>query len=154
MTAAYKYKVILEKEAPIKVCENELIFDDTKTDTPEQIYDYIVSTIGFGRTPNEQMGIIALNVKNMPIGFCVVSSGGLNFSGAHPREVFAFAIAANAASIILTHNHPSGDPTPSSSDIATTKQLSEAGKILGIPVLDHIIIGEGNYTSLNQQGNL
>ncbi len=81
-----------------------------------------------------------------------VSVGGLHSSIVHPREVFKTAVKKSAASIILVHNHPSGDPTPSKEDIEVTKRLIEAGKIMGIEVLDHIIIGEGNYCSLKARG--
>ena len=77
-----------------------------------------------------------------------ISIGGLHSSIVHPREVFKVAVKNSAASIILVHNHPSGDPSPSSEDIEITKRLIEAGNLMGIPVLDHIIIGDNTYTSL------
>jgi DNA repair protein RadC len=77
-----------------------------------------------------------------------VSVGGLASSLVHPREVFKPAIKRSAASVILIHNHPSGDPTPSAEDVNITKRLIESGKLLGIEVLDHIIIGDGRYVSL------
>ncbi len=83
---------------------------------------------------------------------CTISIGGLHSSIAHPREVFKPAILTSSASIILIHNHPSGDPTPSQADIDITHRLIEAGKILGIEVLDHVIIGVGNYVSLKMKG--
>jgi len=72
----------------------------------------------------------------------------------HPREVFRAAIVESAAGIILVHNHPSGDPTPSQEDRMVTKQLVEAGSAVGIPVLDHVIIGEGSFVSLAERGGL
>lgn len=81
------------------------------------------------------------------LGFHVVSVGALNVVMGHPREVFKPAILANAASVLLIHNHPSGDPEPSEEDIASTKQMIKAGELLGIPVLDHVIIGDGAYYS-------
>jgi len=89
-----------------------------------------------------------LNQKNGIIGINTVSVGNLSSSIVHPREVFKPAIVAGAASIIVAHNHPSGDPTPSSNDIYVTTRLKEAGDILGIAVLDHVIIGDGCYVSL------
>ena len=71
---------------------------------------------------------------------------------AKSREVFRFAIQYNAAAVVLVHNHPSGDPAPSSDDIAVTRQIAQAGHIMEIPVLDHIIIGDGNFTSLCELG--
>lgn len=81
-----------------------------------------------------------------------ISIGSLNSTVVHPREVFKTAVLASAASVILAHNHPSGDPTPSKEDIGLTKKLVEAGEILGIKVLDHIIVGVNQYTSFNRQG--
>lgn len=81
-----------------------------------------------------------------------ISIGGLHSSIVHPREVFKTALKRSAASIILLHNHPSGDPTPSREDVEVTKRLMEAGNILGIEVLDHLVIGEGIYCSLKEKG--
>ncbi|MEN6348576.1 MAG: DNA repair protein RadC [Syntrophomonas sp.] len=81
-----------------------------------------------------------------------VSIGGLHSSIVHPREVFKTAVKKSAASIILVHNHPSGDPNPSAEDIEVTRRLIEAGKIMGIEVLDHVIIGESKYYSLKEKG--
>lgn len=78
--------------------------------------------------------------------------GSLNESVVHPREIFQIALEEHAAALILVHNHPSGDPNPSTFDIEITKELSKAGNILGIPVLDHIIIGDKNYFSLKEHG--
>jgi DNA repair protein RadC len=100
----------------------------------------------------ESFRIILLSVKNHVIKQAVISVGSLTASIVHPREVFAEAIRHSSASIILAHNHPSGDPTPSREDIETTERLCEAGKILGISVLDHIIIGNGKFISLKEKG--
>lgn len=81
-----------------------------------------------------------------------VSIGGLHSSIVHPREVFKTAVKKSSASIILVHNHPSGDPAPSTEDIEVSKRLIEAGKIMGIEVLDHVIIGENKYCSLKERG--
>ncbi len=102
----------------------------------------------------ENFVVLLLNTKNKVIGINTVSVGILNSSLVHPREVFKPAILASAAAIILGHNHPSGDLTPSKEDLETTRKLAEAGKILGIEVLDHIIIGDGCHVSLKEQGIL
>lgn len=83
-----------------------------------------------------------------------VSVGDLNSAQANPREVFAGAIRRNASSVAFIHNHPSGDPTPSQADLATTRRLVDAGNLLGIPVIDHIIIGDGTYVSFKEEGTL
>ena len=106
----------------------------------------------------EHFCALLLNTKNALIRVSDVSKGSLNASIVEPREVFKDAIAASAASMILAHNHPSGDPTPSSEDIAITKRLVKAGELLNIAVLDHIILGqrtsgrEQDYVSLKELG--
>jgi DNA repair protein RadC len=100
----------------------------------------------------EEFKVVLLNSKNRVLHHQTVSLGSLNETLVHPRDVFRPAITFSAASIILVHNHPSGDPTPSDEDIALTKQLCVCGKILDIPVVDHIIIGFYGYTSLKKEG--
>ncbi|NSW89503.1 MAG: DNA repair protein RadC [Firmicutes bacterium] len=95
---------------------------------------------------------ILLNTKNQLIKQINVSVGSLNASIVHPREVFSEAVKAAASAVLFVHNHPSGDPEPSMEDIETTRKLVSAGDILGIKVLDHIIIGDGIYTSLKEKG--
>ena len=102
----------------------------------------------------EKLIVCSLNTKNEPTAIEVVSIGTLNSSLVHPREVFKSSILNNANSIIVFHNHPSGDITPSSEDINITNRLKESGKILGIEVIDHIIVGQDNYCSLKEKGML
>lgn len=101
--------------------------------------------------PEEYMYMICMNVKNKIIGVFEISHGTVNASLVNPREVFQKALLANAVSIIVMHNHPSGDPSPSREDIEVTKRLVEAGKIVGVEVLDHIIVGD-RYSSLKEKG--
>lgn len=96
--------------------------------------------------------ILMLNAKNCVIGGVEISVGTLTSNIVHPREVFNPAIKSSAASIILIHNHPSGDPEPSNEDKTLTKRMKEAGQLVGIPVLDHIIIGDGRYFSFLDEG--
>jgi len=96
--------------------------------------------------------IILLNTKNHIIKYLNVSVGSLNSSIVHPREVFSEAVKAGCSGMLLAHNHPSGDPEPSREDIETTQRLVNAGNILGIKVLDHVIIGDGRYISFKEQG--
>lgn len=106
-------------------------------------------------TDREQFILLCLNTKNEPTAMHTVSVGSLDASIVHPREIYKAAILANSSSIIVCHNHPSGDPTPSREDINVTKMLKEAGELLGIPVLDHIIVGsEGAYYSLKERGDM
>lgn len=102
----------------------------------------------------EHFCVALLNTKNKLIGVELVSKGGLSSSMAEQRVVFRYAIEVNAAAFILIHNHPSGDPTASPEDIAVTKIFMEAGKVMGIPLLDHVIIGDGEYVSLFAEGFL
>ncbi|WP_090438966.1 RadC family protein [Natronincola peptidivorans] len=99
----------------------------------------------------EYFNIILLNTKNEVIDIENISIGSLNSSIVHPREVFIRAIKRTSSSIILVHNHPSGDPTPSPEDVNITKRLVESGKLIGIEVLDHIIIGDNIYSSLKEK---
>lgn len=108
----------------------------------------------FERLDREEFLVVPLDGKNRPLGFHVVSVGTLTASLVHPREVFKTAVLANAAAIVVLHNHPSGDPTPSAEDQAITRRLREAGELLGIGVLDHVVIGDGRYVSFADQGLL
>lgn len=96
--------------------------------------------------------VLALDSRNRPIGCHIVSIGSLSASLIHPREVFKFAILANAASIIFAHNHPSGDTSPSRDDIELTRRLAEAGKLLGIEVIDALITGYDSLLSFKEKG--
>ena len=106
----------------------------------------------FAESAVEMAKMLALDTKNQVIGVFTVSTGSLNASIIHPRDVFQRAILSNAASVILVHNHPSGDPSPSPEDVELTRRLVEAGRLLDIAVLDHVIVGEGFYTSFKEQG--
>lgn len=100
----------------------------------------------------EHFVCLFLNTKNHVISRETLSIGSLNAAVVHPREVFRAAIKCSSAAIICAHNHPSGDPSPSPEDIQLTLRLMEAGKIVGIDVLDHIVIGDGRYVSLKEKG--
>lgn len=104
--------------------------------------------------PHEEFHILLLNSQNEILRDLQVTRGTLDASLVHPREVFRPAIIDSAASVILVHNHPSGDPTPSPEDRAVTRQLRQAGELIGIGVLDHVIIGEGRFASLQELGLL
>ncbi|QNO13612.1 DNA repair protein RadC [Alkalicella caledoniensis] len=117
---------------------------------PEDIVEIMIEKLQF--TKQELFYTVLLTTKNTIISFEEISRGGLNIASIFPREVFNKAIRQSAAKMILVHNHPSGDPTPSSEDINLTNRLMEAGKLIGIRVLDHIIVGEGEYISLKEQG--
>lgn len=100
----------------------------------------------------EHFVCLFLNTKNQVIGKKTVFVGSLDSSIVHPRDIYREAIKRSSASIICLHNHPSGDPAPSKEDINVTKILLQAGDLVGIPLLDHVIIGDGRYVSLKEQG--
>ena len=119
---------------------------------PEEAYNAIRVTTNVQAEAQEVFGILILNIKNRIVAVHEISRGTLNSSMAHPREVFKPAILHNAASIICFHNHPSGDPEPSREDVELTNRLVEAGKIMGIEVFDHIVVGDEGYVSLKERG--
>ena len=100
----------------------------------------------------EHFMVLLINAKGKILEECEVSIGDLCSTLIHPREVFSQAVKRSAAAVVLIHNHPSGDPSPSREDLETTRRLTEAAQILGINVLDHIIIGDGTYKSLKSEG--
>jgi len=102
--------------------------------------------------PEERFREIVLNAKNEVLKVIEVSVGTLNASLVHPREVYREAIRYSGASIIVAHNHPSGNVTPSREDERLTKRLASAGELIGIPLLDHVIIGDGKFLSLKEEG--
>ena len=112
---------------------------------PQDVAEFLMPRLRYAA--KEQFVVILLNNKNKVIGTEVVSEGSLSSSIVHPREVFAPAILHHAAAIMVAHNHPSGDPKPSIEDEEVTRQLLRSGKVLGIPMIDHVIIGDGNYYS-------
>lgn len=117
---------------------------------PDDAADYVMEQLRY--LQKEHFICLFLNIKNHIIAQETLSIGSLNASIVHPREVFRAAIKCSSASIVCVHNHPSGDPTPSPEDISITTRLCEAGELLGIDVLDHIIIGDGLFVSLKEQG--
>ncbi|OAT85610.1 RadC family protein [Desulfotomaculum copahuensis] len=102
----------------------------------------------------EHFRALLLNTRHQVIVRETISIGTLNSSTVHPRELFRNAIKRGAAALILVHNHPSGDPSPSSEDLDVTRRLQEAGRIIGIDVLDHVIIGDNRFVSLKAQGQI
>lgn len=128
------------------VRESDIDYNPVRS--PEELQSFFKS---LGSEPEEIFAIICLDAKNKPIAYFEVSRGTLSASLVHPREVFKRALACNAYSIALAHNHPSGDLKASQEDINTTKQLIQAGGILGIPVVDHLIIVDGGYRSIREE---
>lgn len=120
-----------------------------KVTSPRDVTNFLMEEMRYLK--KEFFKIVLLDTKNQVISIEDISVGSLNSSIVHPREVFNTAIKRSSASIILVHNHPSGDPTPSKEDLNVTRRLVECGNIIGITVLDHLIIGDGEFISLKEK---
>lgn len=118
--------------------------------SPEDAADLVQYEMG--ALEQEQLRVMTLNTRNHVLGIKTIYQGSLNSSQVRVGELFRPAIRENAAAVIIVHNHPSGDPSPSPDDIAITKAIIQAGKLLDIQVLDHLIIGQGRFISLNRRG--
>lgn len=139
----------------LKQIKDRSIFSDIrKISSPKDAYDVFNNFVDFKELDREMFILLCLNTKNEPSHISVISIGSLNSSIVHPREVFKTALMCNSASIIVAHNHPSGNPDPSQEDVDLTKRLSQCGKILGIELLDHIIIGGDDFISLKSKNML
>ena len=135
----------------LQVVRENLNYEPYQIRNPEDVYNFL----SYLETQDkEQFLSILLDTKNRVLGVDEVSVGTLNASAVDPREVFKTAVLYNSASLILAHNHPSGDPTPSKSDIDITKQLKRGAKLLGLNLLDHVIIGYKKYKSVKEEGLL
>ena len=117
---------------------------------PEDVAHFLMPKLRFETV--EHFGVMVLNTKNHIIADTIITTGSLTASVVHPRELFREVLKYPAASVIVYHNHPSGDPDPSREDIAVTRRLVKAGEVLDIPVLDHIIIGDNRFVSLKEKG--
>lgn len=143
-----KYRLELVKE------ESHKYEVETIISCPKDIYEVLTKICRIQCNAEEVVILITLNTKNIVTGYFEVHRGTINTSLVHPREVFKRALLNNARYIIVAHNHPSGDPNPSKEDIQITERLKEAGNLLGINLLDHIIVGEDKYISLKEKGVL
>ena len=150
----------MEVSALYEVAEVELIYKSKvkasnrpKITTAKDAYEVLIKAWDENKIEFvEQFKVLFLNRSNKVLGIYEVSSGGISGTVADPRVIFAAALKANCSSIMLSHNHPSGNPEPSREDIVVTKQLVEAGKLMGIPVHDHLILAGRGYTSLAERG--
>ena len=138
-----RYRVTLVREGSVSNNNNHIR-------TPEDVVNIL--SADYDAAVVEMAQMLALDTKNKIIGIFTISTGSLNASIIHPRDIFQRAILSNAASVILAHNHPSGDPTPSSEDIELTNKLVQVGKMMDLPILDHVVIGDGKFVSLKERG--
>jgi len=143
---AAQIKAAIELGKRLKGLRNH---NKVKITSPKDVFELLGEDMRYLK--KEHFRVIMLNTKNVVMDIKDISIGNLNSSIVHPREVFCEAIKRSSFSIIICHNHPSGDPSPSQEDIDVTKRLYEAGKIIGIDLLDHIIIGDGCYISLKEK---
>ncbi len=138
----------------LEVVSVQLVREKMLPDVAEAISDTADAGKLFQRLMNrldrEVMALLTMDSQNRPINISVISMGTLNSSLIHPREVFKTVILSNAAGFIIAHNHPSGDVVPSAEDIKITKRLQEAGNLMGIELIDHIIIGYEKYYSFRE----
>jgi len=138
------------------VCElgrrinNKALLQGESITNPKQVADYFMEDMS--ELKQEILKVMILDTKNKLIKSEVISKGSLNKNIIEPREIFSCAIRFSGAFIIVAHNHPSGDPTPSNADIEFTKNIEKAGEIIGIDLLDHIVIGNGKYISMRSEG--
>lgn len=149
-----EFKVVTLRECPI---------EQALADTPQRVYDIWkahVESAPWFMEDKETMVVFLLNSRRRLTGFTLVSIGLLDTLLCHPRDAFRMAIVQSAAAIILAHNHPSGDPSPSEADIKTTRDMMRAGQLLKIELLDHVIVGKPDasrvnpWVSLREQGYL
>ncbi|GAB6138388.1 RadC family protein [Halanaerobaculum tunisiense] len=139
---ATQLKAVGELSKKIAVSNSQL----TKINSPEELAEILIPKLK--HETQERFLAVLLNTKNEILAIKEISKGSLNSSIVHPREVFRLAIKKSSAAVIVAHNHPSGDITPSQEDIELSNRLAQAGDIVGIDVLDHLIIGQDEYASL------
>jgi DNA repair protein RadC len=145
---ATEWKVVRLRETP---APRDLL----QVDTPEKAAEYWqlhVATDPAHNAEVESLVVLILNTRRRCVAHVKVSTGTLDTLLVHPREVFRAAIVANAAALVIMHNHPSGEPQPSEADIKVTRDLMRAGQVLKIEVLDHVIMGAGEHKSLRELG--
>ena len=141
-----KYETVLKKG---RVREDIMNFDIMQ---PSKVYEFATKVLKMNSKPQEYLYAIFLSTKGDIIGVNEVSRGNLFGTIASPREIFRVGVMLPTYGIILIHNHPSGDPTPSNDDINLTQKVNESGKILDIPLVDHLIVGDEKYYSFKEHG--
>lgn len=152
-----KYKIILNNEGKA-VLEKEMTVNcpavDKTMNNPHKLEKLATHFLKIHRHTEEHLYMVCLNTKLYMTSVFEISHGNVNSSIFSAREILQKALLANAVNIVIMHNHPSGDPTPSRQDITVTKNLIDAGKMVGIGVLDHLVVGHGRYVSLKDRGDI
>ncbi|MHB0740805.1 JAB domain-containing protein [Peptostreptococcus anaerobius] len=135
------------------VREEAVVYPDTKVSNPEDIHE-LMKVLGVVQSDVEQLWAVCLNAKNKVVGVFLVSQGTTNCTIVIPKDIFKRALLVNANSVIITHNHPSGVVTPSKEDKDVTERCYDAGKIIGIELLDHIVVSEDDYYSFKKESDI
>ena len=140
------YRVVLVKE------KGGYYEFDKRIGSPRDAYEAILELTKIDEEAQEVLGIICVNTKNKITAVHEITRGTVDSSLCHPREVFKVAVQHNASGVIMFHNHPSGDPTPSGEDANLSLRMAGAGEIMGIEILDHLVIGDGRFVSIRERG--
>ena len=152
-----KYKAIINKDTSltelVKDKANNYTLENNRLTNPEAIANMMIDLYQLDIQAEEYVYMIAFDTKQKPLGVFEISHGTVNASVLNPREVYLKALLVGAVNIVLIHNHPSGDNSPSRADIESTKRIKESGNLLGIKLIDHIIIGD-DYLSLAEESLL
>lgn len=147
-----KYKTELnENRHNVLIKESSTNYNTYNLNNPESIVNMLNTCFSMNRLAEEYLYLIALDTKNKPLGVFEVSHGTVNCALVNPREIFIRLLLVGASGFVVSHNHPSGDCTPSEDDIQITRRLKECADMMGVTLLDHIIVGEG-YNSLRESG--
>ncbi|HOL11058.1 MAG TPA: JAB domain-containing protein [Bacillota bacterium] len=136
----------------IRASRRRYMIEDCKITCPLACYKAIETLTDLSYSPDERFGIISLNTKCKLAGLHIIAIGNLNNIHIEPREIFKAALLNNASAIIAFHNHPSGEVEPSNADLDLTRRIQEAGRLMGISLLDHLIIGHEGYLSMRERG--
>ena len=144
-----KYRTELnENNHNILVKESATNYNMDNCDNPQPVVSMINDVFRLNKQAEEYVYLVALNTKNKVLGVFEVSHGSVNFSVMNPREIFIRALLVGASTIVLCHNHPSGETIPSEDDLKATRRIADCGELMNIPLLDHIIIADNDYKSL------
>lgn len=136
----------------VRLCEDRSLYSTSPISCPEDLVGLLISEMK--TYDREHVLLVCLNSRNQPINVSTVAIGGLSGAAFEVASIYKTALLSNAKCIMLAHNHPSGDPSPSDDDFNVTRKIREAGELLGIMLLDHIVVGNGNYYSFAEGGKL
>jgi len=151
------YNTILNEETrhnELKIEKSIICEDSNKLKSPSGVQKLMIEQFQLHKKAEEYVYLVSLDMKCNPLGIFELSHGTVNISLIMPREIFIRALLSGAVGIIIIHNHPSSDITPSSQDLLVTEKIAQAGKMIGVELLDHIIIGGNEYCSLKEMGVL